>query len=305
MFKAKVTIGLMAMLSIGVGFSQAGVIFDMGWDGDQLGVQAQDELTIDASGTIGTDAYDGYFDGGKVTGTSMPVILDGVTAGAPSGTNVLDLRSITGGVILHQALSYSTLGDLYGGRTAASPDTPSPYFTLGETEEWTMEFVLNVTQGYNLRGGIMTDVANTTEQWWVRITTAGGLEFMFQDAEGQRCTGAHGSGLNDGQWHHIALTIDRLDDGNDNMTVTSYVDGTFYASTTTAYTGNGVDLVGAGTRDIEIGTFGGRTDRQFNGMMDRIVISDEVLAPGSFVIPEPMTLVLLGLGGAAALRRRY
>ncbi len=305
MLKSKVVLGLMVLLGMGAGFSHAGVIFDMGWDGDQLGVQAQGELTIDSSGTVGTNAWDGYFDGGALTGTSMPVVLDGATAGTPSGTNALDLRNITGGVVLHQALSYSEIGDLYGGRTTASPDTPSPYFTLGETEEWTMEFVLNVTDGYSLRGGIINDVLDTTQQWWVRITATGGLEFMFQDAEGQRAFATHGSGLNDGLWHHIALAIDRLDDGNDNMTVTSYLDGEVLGSTTTVYVGNGVDVVGVGTRDIEIGTFGGRTDRQFDGMIDRIVISDELLAPGSFVIPEPATLILLGLGGVAFLRRRH
>jgi len=167
-----------------------------------------------------------------------------------------------------------------------------------------MEFVLNVTDGYDLRGGIINDVLDTTQQWWVRITATGGLEFMFQDAEGQRAFATHGSGLNDGLWHHIALTIDRLDDGNDNMTVTSYLDGEVFGSTTTTYVGNGVDVVGVGTRDIEIGTFGGRTDRQFDGMIDRIVISDELLAPGSFVVPEPATLILLGLGGVAFLHRR-
>jgi len=110
MLKSKVVLGLMVLLGMGVGFSHAGVIFDMGWDGDQLGVQAQGELTIDSSGTVGTNAWDGYFDGGMLTGTSMPVVLDGATAGTPSGTNALDLRNITGGVVLHQALSYSALG---------------------------------------------------------------------------------------------------------------------------------------------------------------------------------------------------
>jgi hypothetical protein len=73
----------------------------------------------------------------------------------------------------------------------------------------------------------------------------------------------------------------------------------------TAGTGDGGDW-DAGNWSIGRGLYaGGHGDRAY-GFIDEVRISDAALDASDFlfVIPEPMTLVLLGLGGLGLLKRR-
>lgn len=70
----------------------------------------------------------------------------------------------------------------------------------------------------------------------------------------------------------------------------------------TAGLGSGGDWV-AGTWSVGRGLYnGGHTDRAY-GFLDEIRISDAALSVSEFLIPEPASLVLMGLGALGLLRR--
>ena len=304
MLKTKAVLGLMVLLAVSIG-AQAGVIFDMGWDLDQTGRQTNSELTIDTTGTVGVDAYDGWFSGNENTVT----VVDGATANSPSGTNVVDFTTDIvnpaknmGAVVLRDARVYGDLIDLYGGRTAESPDTPSPYMQIGATDEWTIEAMFSCTNDGSRGAIIANNGSSGLPEWWIRVRgdTDGAIQSYFEDGDGAVISAEHGSGYNDGEWYHLAVVFDRDDTTPTTVTVTNYINGVPLGSVTV----ENMDAVGDGTRDIEIGEFDGTGAVHFEGMMDRVAISNETLAPGSFVIPEPATLILLGLGSIATLRRK-
>lgn len=100
--------------------------------------------------------------------------------------------------------------------------------------------------------------------------------------------------LNDGEWHHIALTYNA-----DTRSFSVYGDYqlliTGTASNPLVYDPNG------GT--LSFG--GGGGGKGFNGLMDEVLLSDSVLGPNDFLraIPEP-SAALLGAFGLLALMRR-
>ena len=108
--------------------------------------------------------------------------------------------------------------------------------------------------------------------------------------------------LADGQWHHIAVTFDR--DGN----AIRYIDG--------SAVNEAVDISSVGDiSNDEILAIGQRGnvagfpyDSPFDGRIDDVRLYDEVLTAeevsGLAIIPEPTSLVLLGLGVATLLGRR-
>jgi len=98
------------------------------------------------------------------------------------------------------------------------------------------------------------------------------------------------SDLFDDQWHHIAGTYD----GN---SIEMFVDGVSQAELVVGtYTSN--------TRDIRIGS-ARNNGRFFNGRIDEVRISNTVLAPSQFLaVPEPSSIVLLGIGAIGLVFRR-
>lgn len=108
-------------------------------------------------------------------------------------------------------------------------------------------------------------------------------------------------------WYHIAAV-------SDGSTLTLYINGVSVGTADLTASLDSSLAIGTGSgADWESGTWtlarglwaGGHGDRWF-GNIDAAAISDEALAPENFVlmIPEPATMLLLGLGALTMLRKR-
>jgi hypothetical protein len=112
------------------------------------------------------------------------------------------------------------------------------------------------------------------------------------------------SNVNDGEWHHIAGVFDGTADE-----ARIYVDGVLEATTSFAAWAGGTSYsgtrgCGAGDTMYFASSGSDNTIREYVGDIDGVAYSNSVLGPGSFVLPEPATLTLLGLGGGLVLLRR-
>jgi hypothetical protein len=105
--------------------------------------------------------------------------------------------------------------------------------------------------------------------------------------------------LQDGGWHHVAITIDGSETGSDRIKL--FVDAaeigvaTLSASVTAPFLNETLYI---GSR--------GNAELKFAGLLDELRISDAILSPDEFliIIPEPGTLLLAVVGLAAGLHRR-
>ena len=106
--------------------------------------------------------------------------------------------------------------------------------------------------------------------------------------------------LAENQWHHIAAVVRGSGDASQRTEL--WIDGQLDA--TGAYP---LTWEEQGQLQIpgyfNIGSMYWLTQRNWQGEIDAWAISDEALAPGSFVIPEPATLLVLALGGIVLVRR--
>lgn len=183
-------------------------------------------------------------------------------------------------------------------------------YDFGTSTDFSVACWINTTAAATQNPIGQGDAANASggEHWELIVTDAGYLAAFIDDGSNTEHIGGptfdsnDGPQVNDGQWHHIAVTFDR--DGN----AIRYIDG--------SAVNEAVDISSVGDiSNDEILAIGQRGnvagfpyDSPFDGRIDDVRLYDEVLTAeevsGLAIIPEPTSLVLLGLGVATLLGRR-
>ena len=134
----------------------------------------------------------------------------------------------------------------------------------------------------------------------------GKLNFICDDGNNSRISWDDSS-VTDNQWHHFAVIREGSSPspGFSNGKMRIFVD--YVEDTNPPDNGDSISS-GSLANDAAL-TFGANENgggHDYNGFLDDIRISNEVLTPDQFLqtIPEPASLVLLGLACTALLRRR-
>jgi hypothetical protein len=271
------------------GVAQAATVLDVDFSmwqgkiGDPDGADDADRVQ-DLSG----NGYHGFW-GGGTGANNTPIIA------TPSGTGV-DTTGTDGYVILRPGLSVS--------ETWFTGTTPASYFVLDASKSYTFEAILQWGSSSDSVHGIMGQTGGS--EWWIR-ENSGRLEYVFDDGpdrlEQTTTDPIDISSLEtDGEWHHLAVVLDR---GTDE--VRTYVDYELIHTNSAAVIAS-LDTIGT-TGDRRLGGYNTTASARFDGLQDRYRISDVVLAPNQFLgVPEPSALALSSLGllslGLVRWRRR-
>ncbi len=261
----KMRIFLMLILAaVLTGTGRAEVVLDvtfghLGYDAD--GLTSDGQLCVDSSG----NSYHGFLGGG-----SGAAVVPGAT-----GSKAIDTSDNNVYVILRDDRTYTSHGEL----DIADPiTTPTPYFTLEADKSYTFEAILK------------WDPASTNGVHGIMGQT-GGNEFWFRENGGALQWAMVSDGFNannfgtnvdisaleaDGQWHHIALVLDRT-----AAEIRVYADYELIYTHTAGVASLGAMLNGEG--DFRLGAYNTSSSARFDGQQDHYRISDMVVKPHEFL----------------------
>ena len=195
--KMKALLSIMLIL-VFAGYSLADVVVNMSFDTlgyDSDGLTSDGQIAVDQSG----NGYHGFYGGGS----------GGAIINTPDGLGI-DTSINNVYVIARPGRTYTGHGD----PSVSDPVTAtSPFFQLEAANNYTFEALLkwDPTSG-DTRHGIM-GVPNYSDQFWVRENN-GYLQWAIGDEGGTNAnhfaSDVDISALEaDGQWHHLALVLDR------------------------------------------------------------------------------------------------
>lgn len=246
----------------------------------------------EGSGTTTTEKVSNTDSSAFVTGTSW-----NGTGGAPGSTDALSFAG-TGTGTLGSNNGVSTGLNSTIGFSGSGAKTIMAWINTSTTVQDGF-FSYSPTNGSGAGADIRLLVngngGDTTGKLRMEVSS-GGFEF--------------GSGLNDGNWHMIAVVINAGDGIND---VDVYIDGTYTTrsgggtliNTASAAASGGFNQIVLGS-DVNAG-------RNYGGLLDDVAIFDTALTEtelddirtnGITAVPEPSSTALLGLGGLALILRR-
>jgi hypothetical protein len=247
------------------------------------------------------------------------------------GTDAVTTGGI--GMTLQNGASYADGGvNLYDGirntSTASNYTLTSPYVAsaaynnfaqrldsfAGAGSAFTFEALVRVSSSYTGMTDNMEIISadGTTRAWQFRVNTDGKLRFQKLTNGTLNIDSTSAVSLEAGKWYHAAVTYNGLENTADNLKLYWTEIGAGYTEAQLVGSGNmASDLLTATNGSLmvnfcignELRVNSGFTEN-WEGVIDEVRISSVARAASEFIIPEPATLVMLGLGGLALLKRR-
>ncbi len=294
------TLGAAAVLAL-AGSAPAAIVAD--WTFDHLGRPNTDGTGGSASTTAypfpeggqpadatpvedeSGNRYHGWY-GGLSSNTPL------VTYDTPSGTAGLDCSTVGGYLIVRENMERYPGGSHPDGDGAnfdhgyaPTPSTLPPLAADGGSG--TIEALINFDVADASPEAIFGNPDNAAGQWWVRsyggTDSSSGIRVLLRGATGGQVANYFNTpAVNDTAWHHLAVVVDRA---LNELRV--YVDSEQVTTIDGVEGAGAVDIsglsgaIGAPAFDIHLGYV---NNDDFNGQLDRVVMSDEALGPGRFVL---------------------
>ncbi len=249
---------------------------------------------------IGYYDFEEGADGSGAVGAA-PTDIGWILDSGSTGNNLTVSNSVNGSPYYSTDVSVYSSGSLSLGfgvdgadnrANAVQPVTNSDSFQWYGEESKTMEFFIS-------RAGDGWDSSSTEYIFSKSFLSWGGWDITFDKNTKNIKFSIRDQSISstttfeDDEWHHVAVVRDA-----DANTYTLFVD--YIAEASIEYSSGSVKseplAIGAG--------YGWTNQRGFIGAIDDLRISDEALVPSEFLVPEPGTMALLGIGSLLFYRRK-
>jgi len=253
--------------------------------------------------TVGTAAGSVPADAGTASGAGVSV-SSGTLPAYAAGTPGTIITAGVGGAPVNASntasLSFSTTNNT---NTGGRVNLPAVGTTIYQPASFTIEAFINTTQTGSFSNLFSYSRADGNGATWMLDTNSNGTLRARFDTQALGTSGPTAPGfnqnitttgaINDGAWHHVAMTYDAAT--RQILIYRDYVQvGSAIATNALVY-----DNSAAG-----FGAGGG--GQGYNGLMDEVRLSNAVLGTNDFLraIPEPTTAFLSALGLLGLLRRK-
>jgi hypothetical protein len=251
-------------------------------------VDSNSDGNLDDGDRIQDVSGNGYHGFWGNTNSNIPVIS------TSNGQGIDTSGTANGKVFLRDGLT--GIPDAWDGPTT----TVTPYFTFNGTQSYTFEAVVNWNNTSQAINGLMGQTSGN--ELWIR-ESGGFLHYAFVSGAANASLFTNTIDISaakaDGDWHGLAVVYDATV-GN----IRTYLDGDLLHTNTDADIGTLGTMVN-GTADFFVGAYNATTNNYFDGLQDTYRISSGALTASQFLpVPEPSSLIMVGLGLLPLLRRR-